>query len=217
MRKKRKVKKKSIREQREKEWLSLLKIALKRKRVHIKLNHGFKYKEKNLGSFLIDAKKRNKKELLFQIESLGFSYKDHSRDPEDYIESFILKLENDKDPNKQKYITTFNMYILPKKDILKEETKERLNKVWKNQFKDVRKWTKPETTDDRIISWKNFRYNKEINPDEKWLTTKKVMGKLHGWVYSRKTNKYPMDELIKYFNQTELEELKQEGFLINKE
>jgi hypothetical protein len=197
----------------ENEWLNLLETAIS-KGVKIQVNHRFKYENKNLGTFLTSAKRKNNAELIQKIENLGLNFKMHSKNPEHYLEKFITQLSNDKTPNKQRFITRFNSYVLPKKNILKKETIKKLNKVWKAKFGDIRKWEKPETVFDKITKWKAFRYDKKRNPKEKWFDYKKNIGTLYGWVYARKTDKQKMSLIQAYFNSTELAELKKEGFLI---
>lgn len=195
----------------EENWLNLLEEAIKNG-VKIQVNHRFKYKDRNLGTFLTGAKRNNKPELIKKIEALGLDFKMHSKDPEDFLMRYIKELRENENPVKQQYITRFNSYILPKKNILKKETKAELNEVWKEKFGDRRKWTKPETTDDKIRRWKAFRYDEAKNPDGKWFHYKRIIGKLYNWVYIRKTNPEKMEALVKYFNEQEIKELKKEGF-----
>ena len=195
----------------ENEWLNLLKDAVN-EGVEIQVNHRFKYRDKNLGTFLIAAKRKNKPELIKEIESLGINFKMHSKNPEDYLEKFTLQLSTDEKPNKQGYITRFNIYVLPKKKILKEQTIKKLNRVWKEKFGDIRKWEKPDTVIDKIHKWKEFRYDEKRNPNEKWFESKINMGKLYSWVYTRKKDKQKMSLILEYFNKKEISELKKEGF-----
>lgn len=195
----------------ENDWLVLLENALK-EGVQIQLNHRFKYKDKKLGTFLVGAKQRNKVALIKKIESLGFNFKKHSRDPQDYVENFILLLTNDKTRNKQYWINRFNRYILPKKRKIKKETIETLDHIWKERFGDKRKWTKPETDSDKIKKWKKFRYNEKVNPNEKWFDVKNNMGKLYSWVYTRKRDAIKMETISIHFTDQEKQELISEGF-----
>ncbi|MCD8445711.1 hypothetical protein, partial [Tenacibaculum finnmarkense] len=151
-------------------------------------------------------------ELIKKIERLGVNFKMHSKKPEHYLEKFISQLSTDKNPNKQLYITRFNIYVLPKKELIKEQTIKKLNQVWKRKFGDIRKWEKPETAIDKIGNWKEFRYNIKINPSGKWFDYKKNMGKLYGWVYTRKKDKQKMSLILKHFNRKEISELQKEGF-----
>jgi hypothetical protein len=195
----------------ENEWLNLLKNAVN-EGVEIQVNHRFKYRDKNLGTFLISAKRKNKIELIEEIERLGINFKMHSKNPEHYLEKFILQLSTDKKPNKQRYITRFNIYVLPKYEILKKQTIKKLNQVWKEKFGDIRKWEKPDTVIDKIQKWKDFRYDKKTNPNEKWFDYKKNMGKLYSWAYTRKKDKQKMSLILEHFNKKELSELEKEGF-----
>lgn len=203
----------SIRKQKEMEWLALLEKALS-ENVQINANHRFKYENKSLGTFLVSAKRKPNVELIKKIESLGFTYKIKSKNPEVYLEKFTTQLANDKNPNKQRYSTRFNAYILPKKESIKKGTIKKLNRVWKKKFGDLRKWEKPiSKAVDFVDRWKAFRYNEELNPEGKWFHYRKFMGSLYGWVYIRKRDTTKMDAVVAYFNEKELEELKNEGFL----
>lgn len=195
----------------ENDWLILLEKAVN-ENVKIQVNHRFKYKNKNLGTFLVSAKRKENPELIKKIELLGINFKMHSNVPEHYLERFILQLSKDKKPNKQGYITRFNLSVLPKKELIKEETINKLNLVWKRKFGDIRKWEKPDTVIDKIEKWKEFRYNEITNPNGKWFDYKTKMGKLYGWVYSRKTDKQKMSLILEHFNKKEISELLKEGF-----
>ncbi len=195
----------------ENEWLNLLEKAVN-ENIEIQINHRFKYNDKNLGTFLVTAKRKQNPELNKKIERLGVNFKMHSKKPEHYVEKFISQLSNDKKPNKQLYITRFNTYVIPKKEVLKEQTIKKLNRVWKTKFGDIRKWEKPETDIDKVEKWKEFRYNEKTNPSGKWFEYKKNMGKLYGWVYSRKRDKQKMEVILEYFNKKEIAELQKEGF-----
>ena len=195
----------------ENEWLNILQMAIN-EGVDIQVNHRFKYRNKNLGTFLTSAKRKNNTELIKKIKSLGLNFKMHSKNPEDYVAKFTQQLSKDRKPNKQRYITRFNTYVLPKKEILKTQTIEKLNKVWERKFGDIRKWKKPETISDKIKKWKEFRYDVKTNPNGKWFDYKKNMGKLYSWAYTRKRNPDKMNLILEYFNEKEISELKKEGF-----
>ncbi|KAB1069785.1 hypothetical protein F6U93_02950 [Tamlana haliotis] len=198
----------------ESDWLALLEDALNAG-AKIQVNHRFRYKGRGLGTFLTNAKSKNRYELMRKIENVGFNFRLHSNDPEHYLEKYIGQLAADENPIKQRYITRFNTYVQPKKDVLKQQTINKLNKVWKARFGDERKWTKPDTVDDKIRKWKAFRYESDKNPDGKWFAYKSIMGPLFGWVYTRKRNKDKMDQVAHYFSKKELKELEKEGFLRN--
>jgi hypothetical protein len=198
----------------EQDWLDLLKCAID-EGAELQVNHRFKYKGKNLGTFLTSAKSKKNVERIKKIEALGFNYKMHSKNPHDYLNKYILQLSEDENPNKQQYCTRFNSYILPKKDILKKRPVAKLNRVWEDKFRVVRKWTIPETPLGKIARWKEFRYNKTINPEGKWLGVKTIMGNLYDWVYIRKWNQEKMNEIIEHFDIMEITELAEEGFPTN--
>ena len=195
----------------ENEWLKLLQMAIN-EGVDIQVNHRFKYKNKNLGTFLTSAKRKNNTELNKKIKSLGVDFKMHSKNPEDYVVKFTQQLSKDRNPNKQRYTTRFNSYVLPKKETIRAQLVEKLNKVWKRKFGDIRKWEKPETVTDKINKWKGFRYDLKSNPNGKWFGYRKEMGKLYSWVYARKRNPDKMNLILGYFNEKEISELKKEGF-----
>jgi len=195
----------------EKTWLSLLQDALDND-VKIAMNHKYEYKGYRLGSFLIHAKKRKNKDLYNKVEALGFSYKRHSKKPNDVLENYIHGLWNDEAPFKGAYITRFNSYIRPKSKLLDKDLKEELNAVWKIKFGEKRRWKKPLNAKRRINTWKKIRYNKEINPEGKWFLGATKLKDIYYWVYARKTNKEKMNAITKYFNETEILELINQGF-----
>ena len=169
----------------ERNWLKLLKEAIE-EGAEIQVNHRYKYKNKNLGTFLTDARAENRVERIKKIEDLGFSYKMHSNKPKDYVERFITELWSEKKTKKGVYSTRFYSSVFPKKEILDEEIIEELNVVWKMKFGEERKWVRAKTAADRAVDWKVYRYDKEINPEGKWFTNLKGMEKLFRWVYDMK-------------------------------
>ena len=191
--------------------LAILKDALDNN-VKIAMNHNYYYKGFRLGAFLIQAKYRKNKDLYNKIESLGFEYNKHSKEPLDIVNRFIQTLWNDPKPFKGKYITKFNHYIITKKDIISKEMKDEINIIWKLKFGEKRIWKKPTSYRQRVNTWKKIRYDKELNPDEKWYAgTSRLIGVYH-WVRMRKLSKEKMNEIVKYFNKQELFELEKEGF-----
>lgn len=198
----------------EKMWLDLLRDALDNN-VKIAMNHKYEYKGKRLGSFLIHAKKRANKDLYHKIEELGFLYKFHSKKPHDVMESYIHRLWHDPNPKKDRYITRFNMFIMPKKSLFTEEQREELNVVWKMKFGDKRRWTKKPGSRQRVNQWKKMRYDKELNPEEKWYIGPTKMESTYYWVRARKLSKKLMNGIVKYFNDEEILELVKEGFPID--
>jgi len=193
-------------------WLELLQEAID-EGVKMQVNHRFKYKGKNLGTFLVEAKRRGKPELKETIRKMGLDFRDHSNDPEDYLRRFTNELRNNPNPNKGNYITRFNTCILPKKDILKEKTKRELETVWKLKFGEERPWKKRDDALTRVYKWKQFRYNRKLNPEKKWFQPKPKMGELYFWVYSRKRKPWLMKKILDQFDNYELRELMDEGFV----
>jgi hypothetical protein len=208
------LKQTSRREQIRQQWLDLLQQAID-EGVKIQVNHRFKYKGKNLGTFLVEAKRRGKPELHQTIKEMGLDFRDHSNKPEDYVQRFIKQLWNDPDPKPKKgsYITRFNTCVLPKKDILKKSTKQELEVVWKHKFGEERPWKKRDDVLTRVYKWKNFRYNRKKNPNKKWFQPKSKMGDLYFWVYARKRKPWLMKAILNQFDTYELKELKEEGFV----
>ena len=204
----------SRRQQIRQQWLDLLQQAID-EGVKIQVNHRFKYKGKNLGTFLVEAKRRGKPELHQTIKEMGLDFRDHSNDPEDYVHRYIKELWNDPDPKSRKgnYITRFNTCVLPKKDILKKSTKQELEVVWKHKFGEERPWKKRDDVLTRVYKWKNFRYNRKKNPNKKWFQPKSKMGDLYFWVYARKRKPWLMQAILNQFDTYELKELMDEGFV----
>jgi hypothetical protein len=193
------------------QWLSLLAEAMN-EGVAMQVNHRFRYKDKNLGTFLVKAKRSNNPELLKKIEELGLDFKKHSHNPEDGMEIFTNEVLPDFTYSKTRFQTKFNQYILPKKDILKRKSIQKFNKAWLKRFKEVRSWNDPLSPVEKVRDWKIFRYNTYLNPEGKWYLGKTHMGKIHSWVYNRKMAPEKMEAVIEYFNPTEIKELKSEGF-----
>lgn len=197
------------------EWLDLLQDALDNNET-VKANHRYKYKGRSLGTFLVGVAQRNKEgkklELREDIEEIGFDFDLTSRTPETSTKRFIKRLSADESPNKMNYQNWFNKTIAPKKDSLSEETIEQLNQVWEHKFDELRYWEIPSRIKDRVDEWKEFRYNPEINPRGKWSTHDKEMGDIYYWVLKRKKDDELMSLIVDQFDDTEIEELSNEGF-----
>ncbi len=197
------------------EWLELLQDALDNNET-VKANHRYKYKGRSLGTFLVGVAQRNKDgkkiELRAEIEEIGFDFDLTSRTPEASTKRFIKRLSTDESPNKMNYQNWFNQTIAPKKDSLSESTIEELNQVWELKFNEPRYWDIPSKIKDRVDEWKEFRYDSEINPRGKWSTHDKEMGDIYFWVLKRKKDADFMSLIIDQFNETEIEELRNEGF-----
>ncbi len=205
-----KAKKNSIREQKYKEWLKLLKECLNDESVKIQFNHRFKYKGKNLGTFLVDSQGNRK--LMTRIKKVGFNYDEFKRTPNLYAQRFINKLKKANKDDKPRFITAFYKRVLPKKDLMEQEHIDEINKLWKQKFGDRRVWRYPMKDAQRVMYWKKFRYDKERNPEGKWLQCTRIMGDDFSYAYRRKRKPYLMIQIEKYFTKEEIAELKAEGF-----
>ena len=95
-----------------------------------------------------------------------------------------------------------------------EETIEQLNQVWELKFEEIRYWEIPSKIKDRVDEWKEFRYNSQLNPRNKWSTNDQQMGDLYTWVLKRKKDPELMELVFDKFSQDELDELRREGFPI---
>ncbi len=197
------------------EWLELLQDALDNNET-VKANHRYKYKGKSLGTFLVGVAQRNKEgkklELRAEIEEIGFDFDLTSRTPEASTKRFIRQLSSDQSPNKMNYQNSFNQTIVPKKDSLSEDTIKELDLVWEQKFDEPRYWNIPSKIKDRVDEWKEFRYDSEINPRGKWSTNDKEMGDIYHWVLKRKKDYDFMSLIIDQFDETEIDELRNEGF-----
>ncbi|WP_336092874.1 PIN-like domain-containing protein [Leeuwenhoekiella sp. CH_XMU1409-2] len=199
------------------EWLDLLQDALDNDE-DVRANHRYKYKGRSLGTWLVGIAQRNKEdkklEIRAEIEDLGFDYNLRGRTPEASTKRFIRQLTADNEPLKMNYQNWFNQIIAPKKDDLTEETIEQLNQVWELKFEEIRYWEIPSKIKDRVDEWKEFRYNSQLNPRNKWSTNDQQMGDLYTWVLKRKKDPELMELVFDKFSQDELDELRREGFPI---
>lgn len=194
-------------------WLNLLSEAIKSGE-DVKANHRYKFKDKNLGTFLVGLKKKNNPELIAEIKKIGFDLNKTSRTPENSAEKLIQKLLAEPKIKKTIIQTEFNNTVLPKKEGLSEETILRINDIWREKYNEERSWKKPLTTIDKIIKWKEFRYDKKQNPKRKWFQGLSYMGDLYTWVYKLKKDEEKINSIIGVFNEKEKRELKSEGFPI---
>jgi HKD family nuclease len=208
----------------EDEWLSILSDALNdsSEREKIQVNHRYKFNGYRLGTWLVGVSqatkgkkpKQRKIDLRLKIEELGFDFTRTSRKPEHTVERFIEQLLNDKNPIKVEYQKTFNRQMLKRKAKISDELKQEINAAWELQFNEIRSWDNIPRAKDRTEEWKEFRYNKTINPEGKWITGESTMGKLYNWVYHKRNDKRKMDLVIDKFTEAELNELRIEGFPI---
>ena len=192
-------------------WFALLEEAIK-EGAKIQVNHRFKYKGKNLGTYLTDLRAHKKYDIIQEIYDMGFDFSMHSNEPKDLLKRFTKQLREDKDPVKPRYITRFNQTILPKKDLYIKKEMNELNAVWKLKFGDDRKWVKPTQLKERVKLWKRFRYSKSKNPQGKWFAPKSKMKDIYFWVYGQLRNPHRMEAVRHLFKDNEIKELKKEGF-----
>jgi len=193
-------------------WLALLSEAIKSGE-SIKANHRYRFRNQNLGTYLVGVKKRGSNtKLIAKIKELGFDLEKTSRTPENAAEKLIEKLLTIPKIKKTTIQTEFNNSILPKKEDLSDETIDRINKIWEERYNETRSWSPPLTTIDKIIKWKEFRYDKKRNPNRKWHQGLSYMGDLYTWVYNLKKDENKINSIIGVFNEKEKRELISEGF-----
>lgn len=192
-------------------WLELLSEAIKSGE-EVRANHRYRFKDKNLGTYLVGLKKRGTPELIAEIKKIGFDLDKTSRTPENSAEKLIKKLLIRPKLKKTTIQTEFNNSVLPKKEHLSDETIQRINKIWEECYNETRSWTPPLTTIDKIIKWKEFRYDKKRNPNRKWHQGLSYMGDLYTWVYNLKKDENKINTIIGVFNEKEKRELISEGF-----
>lgn len=202
----------------EEEWLSLLEEAVYDEE-EIMANHNYKYKGKSLGTWLSNVSQDNKLgkklELLKEIEEIGFDFKRRGQYGEAQTKRFIQKIIENEDITKIYCQNYFNSVLLPKKDEITNETKIELNTAWNIRFNEDRLWEKQPLIKNKTKEWKEFRYNKNLNPKEKWSTSEKHMGGLYHWVRNRKKRPEFLKLIIHEFSEKEIEELRKEGFPID--
>ena len=192
-------------------WLEVVKQAVEDGE-KIKVNHHYIYKGKRLGTFLVDAKRNGNIELIEEIKKIGIDFDFHSHEPKHVIKRFIHQLENDPNPYRHGYVNRFNKAILPKREMMTQTKINEINRLWKKKFGEKREWKLPKTVEERIQEWKDFRYDKEANPDGKWFRPLSKMGSTYFWVYMRKRRPELMEKIWGFFTKKELKELKKEGF-----
>jgi len=194
-------------------WLALLSEAIKSGE-NIKANHRYRFKDQNLGTYLVGLKKKGTPELIAEIKKMGFDLNKTSRTPENAAEKLIEKLLIRPKLKKTTIQTEFNNSVLPRKEGLSGETIQKINKIWEECYNETRSWTPPLTTIDKIIKWKEFRYDKKRNPNRKWHQGLSYMGDLYTWVYNLKNDENKINSIIGVFNEKEKRELISEGFPI---
>jgi hypothetical protein len=195
------------------QWIELIKEAIAEGE-DIRVNHRYSYKGKNLGTFLVGIKKTNDEESIKLLQEIGFDINKNSRVPHHFAQRFAEELLTNQKKTKTNFQTIFNKSILTKKDVLPQEIIDVINANWKTRFNEERSWEKPLTTIDKIILWKEFRYNSELNPEKKWYLSVKQVGNLYYWIRNYYIGKNDINSVIGVFNEKEKRELAKEGFSV---
>lgn len=204
------------------EWKTDQKLKLLQEAVdngeNIGLSQRYEYKGVRLGTWIQMVKKANKSGKKLDVmrkinEIIDLSTK--TRNPIDTANRFINDLFEAENPDKAHFQNRFNSVIRDRIDDLPEEILQDVVDVWAMVFDEIRPLGKiRDRQRDRTDEWKEFRYNKSINPEEKWFSTMTKMGDLYGWVRQKREIKTRMDLVKHHFNLKEKSELRREGFEI---
>lgn len=185
----------------------------------VKVNHRYSYKGNRIGTWLVGVSQANRKgkklELRKQIEDLGFDFTATSRNPIDTANRFVSDLLNSENPDKASFQNRFNSVIRDRIDEIPEDIQQDIVDAWFLQFNEVRPLGKiRERQKDRTEEWKAFRYNKSLNPEQKWLSTFNKMGDIYYWARLKRENKSRMDLIKHHFTEKEKNELRNENFIV---
>lgn len=195
------------------QWLTLLADAIKNGE-KLQTNYRWEYKGKKLGGFLMRVNRGNNDGLKAIVASMGVDFKMHSKNPNDYVDRYcdeLLACENPK-ALKTRFQTRFNLYILRRREKVHTEKVRKLNKVWRQVYKERRTWHKALTTTNRIELWKKYRYNVGINPEGKWFQPLTKMKELYSFAFQNKRQPEKMERIRAFFSEKEQEELTKEGY-----
>ncbi|MCD8455209.1 phospholipase D family protein [Tenacibaculum finnmarkense genomovar ulcerans] len=185
----------------------------------IKVNHRYEYKGVKLGTWLVGVSQANKKgkklELRQKIIDLGFYISATSRNPIDSANRFVIDLLDAKNPDKANFQNRFNSTIRDRIDEIPKDIQQDIVEAWFLQFNEDRPLGRiRERKKDRTDEWKEFRYNKNINKNEKWLEPVSIMGDVFWWARQKRESKSRMDLIKNNFTEQEKVELRTEGFPI---
>ncbi len=185
----------------------------------IKVNHRYEYKGVRLGTWLVGVSQANKKdkklELRQKIIDLGFYISATSRNPIDSANRFVIDLLDAKNPDKANFQNRFNGTIRDRVDDIPEDIQQDIVDAWFLQFNEDRPLGRiRERQRDRTDEWKEFRYNKSINKNKKWLEPVSIMGDVFWWARQKRESKSRMDLIKNNFTEQEKVELRTEGFPI---
>lgn len=185
----------------------------------IRVNHRYSYKANRIGTWLVGVSQANRKgkklDLRKQIEDLGFDFTITSRNPIDTANRFVSDLLNAEKPDKASFQNRFNSVIRDRIEEIPEDIQQDIVDAWFLQFNEDRPLGKiRERQKDRTAEWKDFRYNKSVNPEQKWLSTFNKMGEIYYWARLKRENKSRMDLIKHHFTEQEKNELRNENFII---
>ena len=143
-------------------------------------------------------------------------------DPEKNARKFMDDLLMNTDATKESYFSRMAEITEYKRHWTKEII-EKIEALWRLRFNEDILWYPqkrnnidfPNKTVDKVKLWKKFRLDKKHNPNEKWITGPKTMGKLYGWVKRLKDNKYALARVVSDFTTEELKEMKRQGFKVD--
>lgn len=180
---------------------------------------GLIYKGVDIGRRLRDIKnnfsKNKKVDVYNAIEKAGYSFSSVTRTSEITAKRWCEEILEDDNPVRLKYRNRFNKGLLKKKDNISKETQELMNFIWREKFNEELFWDKMhEGSNDRTEEWKMFRYNININPNQKWYQPERIMGSVFSWVYRKLKSKRQMERIKSNFTEQEIIELRNEGFPI---
>lgn len=204
------------------EWKDSTKLKLLQEAVdegeNIGLSQRYEYKGVRLGTWIQGIKKANKSgkklDVMEKINDI-FDLSSKSRTPIDTANRFVNDLLEAENPEKAHFQNRFNHSIRDRIDELPDEVQQDIVDVWFLVFEEERPLGRIRTRQkDRTDEWKEFRYNKSINPEGHWFSTYSLMGDLYSWVRQKREVKTRMDLVKKNFNEQEKSELRREGFPI---
>lgn len=184
----------------------------------IGLSQRYEYKGVRLGTWIQGVKKANKQgkklDVMEKINEI-FDLSAKNRTPVDSANRFVSDLLDAEDPDKGRWQSRFNSLIRDRVDELPDDVQQDIVDAWYLVFDEERPLGRiRERQQDRTDEWKAFRYDKELNPEGKWLQSLTQMGTLFSWVRQKREIKSRMDLVKHHFNEKEKSELRREGFPI---
>lgn len=198
------------------DWVELLEDAIKNGE-RIALNQKYKYKGRNLGTWLVGLRqhvKQGRKLDVFElVKQLGFDFASHSKEFKDTFERFVTKLENDPNPSSFDYRNIFNARIRDRQNQLSQEDRIRLENAWYLKFKKKMKWSKQHAgRADRVDEWRIYRKKYRVWYPIKIENHQNI--ELYHWVKRKLSNARSMQRISSKFNAQECGELRDAGFSV---